>query len=152
MVGPPIPVLYVEMDGTGVPMVKKRDGGPAGQNRRRIGPHPRRAKLGCVFTQTTWEEDGYAIRDSDSTTYTGAIERRRRPLVGVLYGEAWKRGWSRARLKKSCSATGPNGFGTLPIYISPAPFRSSTSTTLANISGSQLAPYIPTTRSRRSAG
>src|SRR5215831_5387583 len=36
--------------------------------------HTREAKLGCVFTQTTWDEEGFAIRDADSTTYTGAIE------------------------------------------------------------------------------
>jgi hypothetical protein len=27
-----------------------------------------------VFTQTTWDKQGYPIRDPDSTTYTGAIE------------------------------------------------------------------------------
>ena len=62
MMGPPIPVLYVEMDGTGVPMVKKetadRPGKTAGQS-----AHTREAKLGCVFTQTTWDEEGDAIRD-----------------------------------------------------------------------------------------
>jgi hypothetical protein len=52
--------------------------------------------LGCVFTQTTWDKEGYAIRDSDSTTYTGAIE------TAVEFGkrihrEAWKRGCSRAK-------------------------------------------------------
>ncbi|MGH9658179.1 MAG: hypothetical protein ACRD96_06520 [Bryobacteraceae bacterium] len=73
VVGQPIPILYVQMDGTGVPVVKKetvgrkgkRDGQPA---------HTREAKLGCVFTQTGWDEEGYAIRDPDSTTYAGAIE------------------------------------------------------------------------------
>ena len=43
----------------------KTDGQPA---------HTREVKLGCVFTQTTWDQDRYAIRDPDSTTYTGAIE------------------------------------------------------------------------------
>jgi hypothetical protein len=30
--------------------------------------------LGCIFTQTTWDEEGHPIRDPDSTTYVGAIE------------------------------------------------------------------------------
>ncbi len=30
--------------------------------------------MGCVFTQTGWDEEGYAVRDPESTTYTGAIE------------------------------------------------------------------------------
>lgn len=34
----------------------------------------REAKLGCVFTQSKWDAEGYPIRDPDSTTFTGAIE------------------------------------------------------------------------------
>ena len=30
--------------------------------------------LGCVFTQTTWNRQGYAIRDPDSTTDVATIE------------------------------------------------------------------------------
>ena len=30
--------------------------------------------MGCVFTQTTWDKEGYAIRDPGSTTYAAAIE------------------------------------------------------------------------------
>ena len=52
-------------------------------------------RLGCVFTQTTWDEEGYPIRDPDSTTYTGAIETAEE-FGRRLYAEAWKRGWSRA--------------------------------------------------------
>lgn len=68
-----IPVLYVEMDGTGVPMVKsERDG--------RKGKQPdgtaktREVKLGCVFTQTTIDQDGRPVRDPESTSFVGAIE------------------------------------------------------------------------------
>ena len=73
VVGQPIPILYVQMDGTGVPVVKKETVGRKG---KQGGPpaHTREAKLGCVFTQTDWDAEGYAIRDADSTTYTGAIE------------------------------------------------------------------------------
>jgi hypothetical protein len=96
-IGPSIPVLYVELDGTGVPMVRaetegrpgKIDGQPA---------HTREVKLGCVFTQTTCDQEGFAIRDPDSTTYTGAIETAEE-FGKRLYAEAWNRGWSRAQKK-----------------------------------------------------
>lgn len=93
----PIPVLYIEMDGTGVPVVKAetqgRQGKIAGQP-----AHTREAKLGCIFTQTTYDEEGYAIRDPNSTTYTGAIETATE-FGKRLYLEAWNRGWSRALTK-----------------------------------------------------
>ena len=85
------------MDGTGVPVVKKETKGRKGK----IDGQPaqtREAKLGCVFTQTTWDEEGFAIRDPDSTTYTGAIETAE-DFGKRLYLEAWKRGWSRAQKK-----------------------------------------------------
>lgn len=97
MVGPQIPVLDVEMDGTGVPLVKKETADRPGK-REGQSAHTREAKLGCVFTQTTWDEEGYALRDPDSTTDTGAIECAE--IFGKrIYGEAWKRGWNRALLK-----------------------------------------------------
>jgi hypothetical protein len=96
-IGRPVSVLYVQMDGTGVPVVKKetvgRQGKIAGQP-----AHTREVKLGCVFTQTTWDPEGYAIRDPDSTTYTGAIETAVE-FGKRIYREAWKRGWSRAKKK-----------------------------------------------------
>jgi len=51
-----------------------------------------------VFRQTTWDEEGFAIRDPDSTTYTGAIE------TAVEFGkridrEALKRGWCLAKMR-----------------------------------------------------
>jgi hypothetical protein len=60
--------------------------------------HTREAKLGCVLTQTAWDEEGFAIRDPNSTTYTGAIECAEQ-FGKRLYVEAWKRGWSRAEKK-----------------------------------------------------
>ena len=54
--------------------------------------------MGCVFTQTHWDKEGYAIRDPDSTTYTGAIESAEE-FGKRIYLEAWKRGWSRAKKK-----------------------------------------------------
>jgi hypothetical protein len=97
VVGEPVPILYVQMDGTGVPVVKKETVGRSGKTEGQPA-HTREVKLGCVFTQTTWDEEGYAIRDPDSTTYVGAIETAEE-FGKRLYLEAWKRGWSRA-LKK----------------------------------------------------
>jgi len=92
-----IPVLYVEMDGTGVPVVKKETLGRKGKQDGQPA-HTREAKLGCVFTQTRWDQEGYAIRDPDTTTYVGAIETAEE-FGKRLYVEVWKRGWSRAQKK-----------------------------------------------------
>jgi hypothetical protein len=73
IVGEPIPILYIQMDGTGIPVVKKETVGRQGKTEGRPA-HTREVKLGCVFTQTTWDKEGYPIREPDSTTYTGAIE------------------------------------------------------------------------------
>jgi hypothetical protein len=97
LTGQPMPIWYVQMDGTGVPVVRKEtvdrqgksDGQPA---------HTREVKLGCVFTQTSWDAEGFAIRDPDSTTYTGAIETAVE-FGKRIYQEALKRGWSRAKKK-----------------------------------------------------
>jgi len=97
IIGKPIPFLYVQMDGTGVPVVKKETEGRKGKTDGQPA-HTREVKLGCVFTQTAWDEEGYAIRDPDSTTYTGAIETAEE-FGKRIYLEAWKRGWSRAQKK-----------------------------------------------------
>jgi hypothetical protein len=87
IVGEPIPVLYVQMDGTGIPVVKKETEGRQGKTEGQPA-HTREVKLGCVFTQTIWDEEGYALRDPHSTTYVGAIETARgvwqTPLRGGL--------------------------------------------------------------------
>lgn len=97
IVGEPIPILYVQMDGTGVPVVKKETEGRKGKTDGQPA-HTREAKLGSVFTQTSWDKEGYAIRDPDSTTYTGAIETAEE-FGKRIYLEAWNRGWSRAQKK-----------------------------------------------------
>jgi hypothetical protein len=97
MMGKPVPILYVQMDGTGVPVVKKETAGRQGKTEGQPS-HTREVKLGCVFTQTAWDKEGYPIRDLDSTTYTGAIETAEE-FGKRIYLEAWKRGWSRAAKK-----------------------------------------------------
>jgi len=88
--GEPIPMLYVQMDGTGIPVVKKEILGRSGKIPGQPA-HTREVKLGCVFTQTTWDREGYPIRAPDSTTYTGAIETAEE-FGRRLFREAWARG------------------------------------------------------------
>lgn len=95
--GPRIPILYVEMDGTGIPVVRKESEGRAGKQDGQPA-HTREAKLGCVFTQTTVDEEGYPVRDEASTSYVGAIESCEE-FGRRLYAEAWQRGWARAEKK-----------------------------------------------------
>ena len=97
VMGPPITKMYIEMDGMHVPIVKAdcigREGKIAGQPAR-----TREVKLGCVFTQTICDPNGWPIRDESSTTYVGAIETAAE-FGARLYTEVWERGWSRAILK-----------------------------------------------------
>lgn len=97
IVGEAIPILYVQMDGTGVPVVKKETAGRLGKVNGQPA-HSREVKFGCVFTQTGWDDEGYAIRDPGSTTYTGAIETASQ-FGSRIYLEAWNRGWNRAQKK-----------------------------------------------------
>ena len=91
---PPVPVLYVEYDGTAAPM---RKGELAGRMGRQPGADPkgREVKLGCVFTQTGCDEQGRAVRDEDSTTYVAGIESS--AFFGErIYNEALRRGLEQA--------------------------------------------------------
>jgi hypothetical protein len=92
-----VPLLYIEMDGTGVPVVKAETEGRAGKVEGEPA-HTREVKLGCVFTQTATDKDGRPVRDEASTSYVAAIESSEQ--FGLrLYTEAWRRGWSRAARK-----------------------------------------------------
>lgn len=87
--------MYIAMDGTGVPVVPsetqgRKGKGPDGK------PKTREAKLGCVFTQTSVDDQDRPVRDADSTTYVGAIEK----VEGFgrrIYAEAMRRGVRDAR-------------------------------------------------------
>jgi len=92
-----IPKMYVLMDGVQIPVVgaetEGRTGRIEGQRAR-----TRECKLGAVFTQTTVDKDGWAIRDPDSTTYVGAVESA--DEFGYrIYTEAFHRGWEWATTK-----------------------------------------------------
>jgi len=97
ILGAAVPVLYIEMDGTQLPMVRVELEGRAGRTPGQPA-RTREVKLGCVFTQTTTDSEGRPVRDAASTTYTGAIETAE--LFGRrLYVEAFERGWDRAKKK-----------------------------------------------------
>lgn len=90
-----IPVMYVSYDGTAAPMrrneLKGRKGKRTGEDAK-----GREVKVGCVFTQTTVDEDGFAVRDENSTTYVAGIESS--TFFGErIYAEAVARGLERAR-------------------------------------------------------
>lgn len=90
-----VPRIYVCMDGTGVPMVKKElvnSKGKAEDGQAKT----REVKLGCVFTQTGLDEKGRPVRDEASTSYVGAIETAGN-FAKRIYEEARRRGVDSAR-------------------------------------------------------
>jgi hypothetical protein len=86
----PVCRMYIGMDGTGVPVVKKETAGRQGKGEDGQAK-TREVKLGCVFTQTSVDSDGHPVRDEDSTSYTGAIETAEL-FGGRIYQEAMRRG------------------------------------------------------------
>ncbi len=94
---PPIPFMYVEIDGTGIPVVTAETEGRHGKTEGQPA-HTREVKLGCVFTQTGTDQEGRPVRDHDATTYTGAIETADQ-FGPRIYREAWDRGWERAQTR-----------------------------------------------------
>lgn len=90
-----IPVMYVEVDATGVPMVADELAGRKGKQADGSAK-TREAKLGCVFTQTKPDEaTGLPVRDPASTTYTGSFETAEE-FGGRIRQEAQRRGIGRA--------------------------------------------------------
>lgn len=85
-----IPIMYIEFDGTGVPVMKREVADRKGKQENGSAK-TREAKLGCIFTQTTLDEKGRPVRDKGSTTYFGAIETSD-AFSRRLYMEAAKRG------------------------------------------------------------
>jgi hypothetical protein len=88
---PPVPdMLYIAVDGTGVPMVPAatRDrAGKAEDGRART----REVKMACLFTQTTTDDDGFPVRDPGSSTYLATFEPAER-FGHLVDAEACRRG------------------------------------------------------------
>ena len=95
--GPATPVekLYVALDGTGVPTVPAGTEGRAGR-----GPdgraHTREVKLAVAFTQTTVDEEGFAVRDPRSSGYVATFEPVEH-FGALVYAEARRRGSHKAK-------------------------------------------------------
>jgi hypothetical protein len=87
--------LYISSDGTGVPLRRGELRGVKGKQPDGTA-RTREAKLGCVFTQTKLDEEGYPIRDPDSTTYTGTFEDAHHHGP-QLRAEALRRGYAKAQ-------------------------------------------------------
>jgi len=86
----PVKTLYIEYDGTGVPICKKELVGVKGKQTDGSAK-TREMKTGCIFTQSGLNDEGKPVRDRDSTTYFSQIGT----LEGfgqLLYSEAIKRG------------------------------------------------------------
>jgi hypothetical protein len=101
---PPAPLpdmLYLAIDGTGVPMVAAATEGRPGK-RPDGQAHTREVKLACCFTQTTLDEEGRPVRDPGSATYLATFEPAAR-FAQLVDAEARRRGAEhiRQRLKLS---------------------------------------------------
>jgi hypothetical protein len=83
-------MLYLTVDGTGIPMTAAETAGRAGK-----GPdaraHTREAKLACLFTQTSVDDDGRPVRDPGSTSYLATLDPVE-TFADLVQAEARRRG------------------------------------------------------------
>ena len=91
----PIPIMYVEVDGTGISMVAEELHGRKGKQPDGSAK-TREVKLGCVFTQTRTDEEGQPMRDYHSTTYVAGFETAPE-FGGRIRDEARRRELGRAK-------------------------------------------------------
>jgi hypothetical protein len=106
---PPNPrpdILYVAIDGTGVPVTATEVSDRAGKTDRPDGhggtlpddgrARTREVKLACLFTQTKLDADGYPVRDPSSSSYLASFAPA--PEFGPLVAtEARRRGSDHVR-------------------------------------------------------
>ena len=112
---PAVPILYIAIDGTGVPVVPRETAGRRGKDATGKAK-TREAKIGCVFTQTKQDDEGYPIRDQDSTTYVGAIETAE-AFGPRIYAEAVRRGLRQAQKVVVLGDGGPWIWGIAAQYF-----------------------------------
>lgn len=89
-----IPIMYVSIDGTGIPVTKKEVANRKGKQEDGSAK-TREAKLGCIFTQVCTDKKGFPIRDAGSTSYIGSIETAEE-FAKKLEIESLKRGINNA--------------------------------------------------------
>ena len=88
--GPVPDMLYLAVDGTGVPMT-------AAETTGRAGKHPdgrartREAKLACLFTQSGLDDEDKPVRDVDSTSYLATLDPVE-TFADLVQAEAHRRG------------------------------------------------------------
>jgi hypothetical protein len=90
---PPAPapdMLYIAVDGTGVPMTAAQTEGRPGKGEDGKA-HTREVKLACLFTQATLDDDGRPVRDPGSSTYLATFEPAAR-FAQLVDAEARRRG------------------------------------------------------------
>ncbi len=86
----PPPRLYVTVDGTGVPTIPRETLGRRGKGTDGKA-HTRELKLGCLFSQSTVDDQGRPVRDPDSSSYIATFEPVER-FGALVYAEARRRG------------------------------------------------------------
>jgi hypothetical protein len=95
---PPSPVpdkLYAAIDGTGVPMTSKETAGRAGKGEDGRA-RTREVKLAVFFTQGKTDDDGYPVRDPDSSSYIATFEPAA-VFAGLAEAEGIRRGAGHVR-------------------------------------------------------
>jgi len=93
--GPLPDMLYIAIDGTGVPMTGAETEGHAGKGEDGRA-HTREVKLCCVFTRTGLDEEGRPVRDPRSSSYLATFA----PAAGfgiLMAAEARRRGAAHIR-------------------------------------------------------
>ncbi len=91
-----IPVFYIALDGTGVPMVPEELEGRAGKQEDGSAKTCE-IKVGCTFTQTKTDDDGLPVRDHQSTSYLVSFDPSA-DFGSQLRQEALRRGMARAEV------------------------------------------------------
>ena len=95
---PPSPLpdkLYAAIDGTGVPVTAKETAGRDGKGEDGRA-RTREVKLGVFFTQNKLDEDGYPVRDRDSSSYVATFEPAH-VFAGLVEAEGIRRGAGHVR-------------------------------------------------------
>jgi hypothetical protein len=93
--GPAPDMLYIAVDGTGVPMTAAQTEGRKGKAEDGKA-RTREVKLACLFTQTTLDEEGRPVRDPRSSSYLATFEPAER-FGQLLDAEARRRGYEHIR-------------------------------------------------------
>jgi hypothetical protein len=95
---PPSPVpdkLYAVIDGTGVPMTSKETAGREGKGEDGRA-RTREVKLAVFFAQDRLDDDGYPVRDRDSSSYIATFEPAA-VFAGLVKAEGIRRGADHVR-------------------------------------------------------